>query len=170
MSNSRLRRLLAAGLALLCALLLGGCGRGADASAELSCAALSARLQEEAGGQIVWTPLTGDQLSNYYGFSGEILRDFSVVVSDSDSLSDEIAVFDPKSPDDRLALLDGVNRHLTETAAGFRALNETEYKKLQNRLILELDGRIVLVVSDNVAQLYTVLKNLGAQEVNVSSF
>ncbi len=135
----------------------------------LTPASIAMELKEASGSQVTWVSLSSDQLSNYYGFAGESLQDFCVYISDSEELSNEIAVFLPKDSDARLRVLDGINQRINKVAATFRNLSATEYKKIQSRLIMELDSMVILAVTNDSELSYNILKEMGAQQINENS-
>jgi len=44
------------------------------------------------------------------------------------------------------------------------AVNDTEFKKIQNRILMETKDKLIFVVSDNSSEIEKMLKKMGAKE------
>ena len=141
-------------MVLLSALLLTGCQSDKPAGIE----EISTQLNEVVLEDSETVSLSDDQLLNYFSFGTDVLSDYRVSLRESESGFQMVAVFAPKNQDNRKTVLEGINKAIAVTASTYKALNQGEYQKIQNRLLYEKDDLLILVVSDQYDKARSVLE------------
>lgn len=110
------------------------------------------------------TVIEKEQLTVYFPFSEEQLKEWRVAVCDENEKHFVSAVFVPKDNDSEKIIMDSINKFVSQAAARLKNLNETEYTKLSSRLVYKLGDAVILVVTDDYPAAEKYLKDLGAKE------
>jgi hypothetical protein len=110
------------------------------------------------------TVIENEQLTSYFPFSEELLKEWRVAVCDENEKHFVSAVFVPKDDDSEKIIMDSINKFVSQAAARLKNLNETEYAKLSSRLVYKLGDAVILVVTDDYPAAEKYLKDLGAKE------
>ena len=109
--------------------------------------------------------LSGTSLPSYFVFSDGDVKRFNVMVSANSESSDTLACFEVIDEKQRSVAISGISQYLSNQSNSFKSTIEKEYNKVQNRLLMELENIIVLVVSNDTASIWDYLTELGAKEV-----
>lgn len=108
--------------------------------------------------------LSSKQTATYFGVDIKYLNNFTVYVSSADDRYDTVAVFAYDSDEARTAIANAVAGHVKNSETTAMAVNDTEYKKIQNRILMETKDKLIFVVSDNSSEIEKMLKKMGAKE------
>ena len=139
---------------LLCLLFLVGCASHKEiAKPDKIASELKSYSRESAN----WVEIEKDKLSSYFGFSDEILSDFSVHINSSEEYFDIIAVFKLADPDMKEEIIKGINFLSTYTEANYKIASEAQSDKIVNKIVAEAGDTIILCVIDNYSQIKTYL-------------
>lgn len=104
-------------------------------------------------------------IENRFNFDGNLLDEYSVRLSDTDEKYLCVAVFSLKDKADRQTVIDGISSTLKVTAASFGVLDDSEYNKIQHRLLYEYGDIIIFVVADSYKPCEEYLKEIGASPI-----
>lgn len=110
-------------------------------------------------------PLSATSLSTYFVFGDGIVTRFNVNVSATGESADTLACFEVNNDEQRSTAITGISEYLTNLSTSFKTTMEQEYKKVENRLLVELDNIIILVICNDTAPVWDYLSELGAKEV-----
>lgn len=108
-------------------------------------------------------PLTGDKLSAYFQFSDSDVKRFCVYISGVNESADIIASFELKSEENKAKILNGISLYLNNKSKIYKGNLETEYQKIQNRVLMQIGSSVTLVVCEDYSAVETQLKKLGGQ-------
>lgn len=145
---------------MLCLLLLAGCG-SSEAIAEPS--EIAAQLKSYSSESANWVEIEKTKLSSYFGFSEEILSDFSVHINSSEEYFDMIAVFKLSDTSSRDDVMKGISFMATNTEANYKIASEAQSDKITNKIVAEVRDTVILCVIDNYSQIKEYLtEELGA--------
>ena len=152
----------AAFLMFICAafLMCAACGRERPQTIDQ----ISTLIEDSANFTNMST-LSDAQLSNYFDHSKEGVLQAKMVISDSESVADEYAVFELEDGNDGTEILAVISEHIANRQNSFRETSQTEYAKLQNSIIRQLDNFRILVVCENYVQVAKVLEENGAKAI-----
>lgn len=155
-----LTRLLCICTAVVCLSFFSACDGGEHQTSY----SISQSILELCSEDIEMTALTAEQTATYYGIPTAHLHDFSVYISSADDRYDTVAVFTYSEKEERTILADAIADSLKTNETTVKAVNDAEYKKIQNRLIMELEDKLILVISDNNTEIEEMLENSGAKK------
>ena len=114
------------------------------------------------------TQLGSAQVTNYYAMQSEWISESLVYVDGADSSCDEVAVFRLSDQDYAKNVIAAVEQRINSEMAVFGNSLESEYKKLQERVLMQKDDLIVLVVmSDSVEISNRLNKKLGFSDISI---
>ena len=153
-------RLLALVLAAVCVFTLCSCSSGEEQTPY----SVSQKILDLFSEDIEMTSLTSEQTAAYFGIDTKHLHSFSVSISSADDRYDTVAVFAYKDKEERTAVADAVAQHLKTNETTVKAVNDAEYRKIQNSLIMEHGAKLILVISDNNEEIGKMLEELGAKK------
>ena len=123
---------------------------------------ISQKILELCSDNVEMTSLTAEQTAAHYGIPTANLHDFCVYICAADDQYDTVAVFSYSDKKERAVFTQAIADSLKTNETTVKAVNDSEYKKIQNRLIAELEDKLILVISDNVTEIEAMLKELGA--------
>lgn len=109
--------------------------------------------------------LSGDKLSSYFQFRDTDIKRFSALISVTGESADTVAAFELADQSQYDTVITGITQYLTNLASFFRSTMESEYKKIQNRVLVEMDQIILLVVCADYTAVETQLTELGAKTI-----
>lgn len=109
--------------------------------------------------------LSGTSLPSYFVFQDTSVKRFNVKVSATGKSADTIACFEVKDSDQRSKVVSGISQYLNKLSTSFKTTMEMEYQKVQNRLLLEFNNIIVLVVCNDYTAVTEFLSEFGAKEI-----
>lgn len=109
--------------------------------------------------------LSGTSLSSHFVFGDGSVKRFTVRISATGESADTLACFEVKDEVQRSTAVTGISQYLTNLSTFFKSTMEKEYKKVEGRLLVELDDIIVLVICNDTAPVWEYLTSLGAKEV-----
>ncbi len=109
--------------------------------------------------------LSGATLTSYFGFQDSDVKRFCVKVSASGESADTVACFELNDQADHDKVVSGISNFLTGRATSFKATMESEYNKVQSRLLMQVDNVIILVICGDYTPVSEYLAGLGAKEV-----
>lgn len=143
-------------------LLLCGCGEKRTLTAGQICS----EIRDSSADGIAYSQLKGADLENYFSFVQNDLEDFSVLIDQNDEHLNLIAAFLPKEGN-REKILSGISQYLSASGASYRVLGETEFKKIQSRLIFEKDSYLILVILPSYEPVTRLLEEWKAVPVSL---
>ncbi len=149
---------------LLCAVLLFGFGGCKKEQPKYSAAELCNMISRDLFTTQAVTVIADEQLTAYFPFSEDLLKEWRVAVSDEHEKHFVSAVFVPKDNDSEKIIMDSINKFISQTAARLKNLSDTEYNKISSRLVYKLGDAVILVVTDDYPTAEKYLKDLGAKE------
>lgn len=147
-------------MAVVCLSFLGGC----EGKNQHTAYSISKSVLELCSEEVEMTALTAEQTANYYGIPDAHLYDFSVHISSADDQYDTVAVFSYTDKEERTVLADAIAQTIKTNETTVKAVNDAEYQKLQNRIIMELEDKLILVISDNFSEIGEALEKMGAKK------
>ena len=107
-----------------------------------------------------------NQLSNYYSFDEAWIKDFSVYIADSEILCDEVAIFYLADPEYLNNVVAAVEQRANSQFSASNAQNQVESAKITNRILLQKDNMIVMVISAQSKEISKRLqKKYGFKEI-----
>ena len=109
--------------------------------------------------------LSGTSLPSYFVFQDGDVKRFNVKVSANAESADTLACFEVVDQKQRSTIVSGISSYLANQSNSFKSTIEKEYTKVQNRLLVELENIIILVVANDTAPVWDYLTELGAKEV-----
>lgn len=109
--------------------------------------------------------LSGASLPSYFVFQDGSVKRFSVRVSATAQSSDTLACFEVADEKQRATAVSGISQYLTNLSTAFKSTMEQEYQKVENRLLVELESIIILVICNDSTAVWDYLTRLGAKEV-----
>jgi hypothetical protein len=109
--------------------------------------------------------LSGASLSTYFVFGDGDVKRFNVNVSATGESADTLACFEVNNAEQRSTAITGISNYLTNLSTAFKSTMEQEYKKVENRLLVEIDNIIILVICNDTAPVWNYLNDLSAKEV-----
>lgn len=160
MQKKSINRLLCLLLALLLTVTLFGCSAKTDYSVK----GFSEKI-------LTLTPfsemntLSGNSLSSYFIFSDGNVKRFDVKISANADSADTIACFEVVDKEQRATVISGISHYLTNQNTSFKSTIANEFNKVQNRVLVELENFIILVVCKDASPVLEYLNALGAKEV-----
>lgn len=157
MFKPTLRRIVSVLLAVLVLLSFASCNRAALSPAEIT---ESIKTNHHFSSL---SELSGDKLSAYFQFNDSDVKRFSVYISNATESSDVIAAFEFRDDTEKSKIMNGVSLFLNNKAEVYKNNFETEYQKIQNRIFMQVDSIIVVVICEDYRQVETELKDLGGQ-------
>ncbi len=149
---------------LLCALLLFSFSACKKEQPKYSAAELCNMISRDLFTTQNLTVIENEQLTAYFPFSEELLKEWRVAVSDKNEKHFVSAVFVPKDSDSEKTVMDSINKFVSQTAARLKNLSDAEYNKISSRLVYKLGDAVILVVTDDYPAAEKYLKDLGAKE------
>lgn len=109
--------------------------------------------------------LSGAAISSYFGFKDSDVKRFSVAVSAKGESADTVACFEITDTEQQSTVVTGISQYLTKLSTSFKATMESEYYKVQNRVLVKLDDMVVLVICSDHKTMGNYLTDLGAKEI-----
>ena len=109
--------------------------------------------------------LSGSSLSSYFAFKDGDVKRFSVRVSATGESADTVACFEVLDDTQRSAVISGISKYLTKLSTSFKATMENEYNNVQNRVLVEVEDIVILVICNDYATVRQYLTDLGAKEI-----
>ena len=160
MSKNSVKKFIAFFLAAVLALTFCGCASKNNYSAS--------QLSEEILKLTSFSemkPLSGASLPSYFVFGDGDVKRFNVMVSANAEAADTLACFEVIYKKQRATAITGISYYLSNQSTSFKSTIEKEYNKVQNRLLVELDSIIILVVASDTTAVWNFLTELGGKEV-----
>ena len=145
-------------LCILCIVGITACGRADEAP---SPNALVSEIKGYTEEGIVWATLASNEITGYFGFSGEKAEKLCAVINDDDEKCDIIAAFLIENETDKLFAIEAIGRSLATTAKTFETTNNSESQKLKSCIIYVKGDTLVAVVSSNIEKIKTMLADKG---------
>ena len=137
-------------LCTLCIVLcVVSCVSCAQTTEKLSVKELTDIIKSNNASGIVWTALTSEDISAYFGFSDEKVKELSVFINDDDEHFDIAAAVVFETSEDMLAVVEPLNKSLTAAEESFKNINVAEGQKIANKLLLKNGSTLVIVISSN---------------------
>lgn len=140
---------------VLCAAVCIGCGEN---KGMLSAKEITDIIKSNNASDIVWTALTAEDISAYFGFSDEKVKELSVFINDDDEHFDIAAAVVFETSEDMLAVVEPLNKSLTAAEESFKNINAAEAEKIGQRLLFKNGNTLVVVVSNNHEKIAKALK------------
>lgn len=92
--------------------------------------------------------LSNEKISLQYDFDMSMLDECIVYLSKTENKCDEVAVFKLKDKNYSDTVISAINERIDLKKKTFTSINSSEYDKLQNPILINNNGFIVLVISD----------------------
>ena len=149
-------------LFIIATLILIGCGCSSNnqyTTAELSEEILKLTSFSEM------KQLSGASLPSYFVFQDGDVKRFNVMVSARGESADTLACFEVIDQKQRATTVSGISSYLANQSNSFKSTISKEYDKVQNRLLMELENIIILVVCNDSTAVWDYLTERGAKEV-----
>lgn len=105
--------------------------------------------------------LSGISLSDHFFFKDNDVKRFNVWVSANESI-DTLACFEVKNDEQRSIVKKGIGKYLENLSISPKSPQES--MKAENRLLVELDNIIILVICNDTTPVWDYLTELGAKE------
>ena len=109
--------------------------------------------------------LSGADLVSYFGFQDSTVKRFCVKVSANGQSADTVACFEVTSDEKQAIVITGISQYLNKLTSSFKTTMESEYRKVQQRLLFKLDNTIILVVCGDYTPVTEHLTTLGAKPI-----
>ncbi len=145
---------------LLLVVLLCGC-RGATAPTPSE---MTDQVTQKLTG-VELKPLSGTALNSYFEFQDTEVNRFSVFVSASASSADTVAAFEARDDKQQNAVISGISGYLSKLSSSFKNTMDSEYQKIQNRVLVQIDQTVLLVICSDTSVVEPLLENWGAQPI-----
>ena len=150
-------------VAVLCVAALSACNVN-DGSVSVSIDNVKSVVFETEFPEMV--ELGKNQLSNYYILDETWIKDFSVYIADSEILCDEVAVFRLAESQYFNSVVAAVEQRVKVQFNVSNSQNRVESEKLTNRVLLQKDDIIVMVISEQSKEISERLqKKYGFKEI-----
>lgn len=147
---------------VLCfAMCLGGCAKKTEYTAEELCDAIVDIVFD--GEQT--TTVSEKEIQNYFSFDSQALLEYKVVLRTQVENYNIVATFRPDGEKNAQKIVEGINQTVSASANLLKSLSENEYKKINNRLLYEIDGIYILIVADDYGAAIKYLDEIGAKQV-----
>ena len=134
-------------LLILLALSLGSCQNSVPEAKALDPAALSAALLEDLSFPTM-LEIAPERLQRYYPYDSSVFSVAYVHLA-FDVVADEIAVFQVDESQKVADIKAGLNKHYSERADVFSAYAPEESARINNRLTVEHDRWLIIVITDD---------------------
>ena len=125
---------------------------------------ITSYLQKELKAEDL-TEVSEGLFSGFFGFDAKDIGKASFLISSVGNTSDMIGAFKYKDEEAKNKVLKSLADYLNSSSDNLKAVSDEEYKKVNNRVICECNGTIILVVCENYKKAQNLLKDLGATEV-----
>ena len=143
----RVRKTTGLCIVLLLALVLVSCQAPVPEPKELNPAELSAALLQDLGFPTM-LEIAPERLQRYYPYDDSVFSVAYVHLA-FDVVADEIALFQVEETQKIADIKAGLNQHYSERAEVFSSYAPEESARIQNRLTIEHDRWIIVVITDD---------------------
>lgn len=109
--------------------------------------------------------LSGDKLSSYFQFSDTDVKRFSVLISTSTDSADTVAAFEVDDQEKQTLVISGISQYVTKLSSAMKSSMESEYNKVQSRLLMKNKNTIILVICSEPENVQNQLEQIGAKAV-----
>lgn len=109
--------------------------------------------------------LSGSDLSSHFQFQDSDVKRFSVLISASADSADTIAAFEVTDEKQHALVVSGISGYITKLSTSFKNTITTEYTKIQNRIFVEIDNVILLVICSEPDEIEKMLLSLSAEPI-----
>ncbi len=109
--------------------------------------------------------VTKSDIESIFNFDGDILKDYSIKISDSEEKYLCVALFTPSNKEGKQTIIEGINAHLKLLSSSFEVLGGNVLKKIQERLFYEYNDTLILVIADDYTKALEYLEEIGASPV-----
>lgn len=155
-----LKKVLALVLTLLMLLSFSGCNESTISESEITDAVLRTMQKERET-----VSLDRDKIEGFFGFSDNLLKSFSVLVSTNEEAVFEIGALTPDDNDDLFTIIDGITRRHNDTVTSYKLINSTASTEV-GYLLMHLGDTVIYVLANDVAAAEQTLSEMGANEIN----
>ncbi len=153
-----MKKLISAALILALFVFCCGCGFSAPTAKEIESALTSSGAFSSKENLI---SLKTKELEERFGFSAEILEDFSVRVSKSEDEKEQFGAFVLKNKDDSNTVIDAIKQYLNPVT-----LDDTNTAAVSpNILLMQVDSCVIFAVTPEYLLAEKALEALGAKEI-----
>ena len=156
-----LKKVLALVLILLMLLSFSGCNESTISESEITDAVLRTMQKERET-----VSLDRDKIEGFFGFSDNLLKSFSVLVSTNEEAVFEIGALTPDDNDDLFTIIDGITRRHNDTVISYKLINSTASDSEVGYLLMHLGDTVIYVLANDVAAAEQTLTEMGANEIN----
>lgn len=101
--------------------------------------------------------LSASALPSYFEFQDADVKRFSAWVSADGESADTVAAFEVTDKSGHNKVVSGISSYLTKLTSSFKNTMDSEYQKIQNRILVEDDHIVLLVICDNAGALEPLL-------------
>lgn len=149
----------------LCLLLIISLFAGCGEEKNLTLKEISGELERFCLADKETYEVTKSEIENIFNFDGDVLKEYSIKISDSEEKYLCVALFTPAKKENKQTVIDGINSHLKILSSSFEVLRGNEQKKFQERLFYEYNDTLILVVADDYKKSKEYLEEIGASPV-----
>lgn len=109
--------------------------------------------------------LSGSDLSSHFQFQDSDVKRFSVLINASADSADTIAAFEVTDEKQHALVVSGISGYITKLSTSFKNTIPAEYTKIQNRIFVEIDNVILLVICSETDEVEKMLSSLSAKPI-----
>lgn len=110
-------------------------------------------------------PLDIEHLDSYFGFGGDLLSDFSVVISSAEQTAFELGALELKDNDDINLVVDGIYRRHNDVSQALSYINTSSSTTGSRFLLMKLNDTIIYLICSDTSAAYETLTEMGAEEI-----
>lgn len=104
-------------------------------------------------------------IENRFNFDGNLLDDYYIKMCQTEERYLLVAVIEPKEEKNREEIIAGIKQNIKDASASFSILGTAELSNIQQRLLYEYEGKLILLIGDNYTSAKNYLEKIGATPV-----
>lgn len=104
-------------------------------------------------------------IENRFNFDGNLLRECSIKLCQTEEKFLMVAVLQPKEEAHRQTIIEGMNNNVKSASQSFGVLGGEMLAKIQQRLLYEYEDILIVVIAENYDAVKSYLKEIGAKAI-----